>query len=248
MFPTLATSPSVREIETADGTVILDIAQGLCFSLTTLGGLIWNDLKLGRTPQQIIEHLASEFPHISSQQICDDFGSFYAKLQNKRLILDAHEVNEHVVASRLLTRLVPTPTLSRKPFRTDRGRFSVWCTAFVGLLLFDLFQLGSDFNRLYECVRTWPLAKRCSLQASEPAWQEVCQAVNEACTWYPKRILCLQRSVVTTWLLRNCGIPAQTVIGAQKLPFKAHAWVEVNGVPINERRDVKATYLIWDRC
>ena len=37
------------------------------------------------------------------------------------------------------------------------------------------------------------------------------------------------------------------ILGAQKLPFKAHAWVEVNGRAINERSNI-ATYAIWDRC
>ena len=38
------------------------------------------------------------------------------------------------------------------------------------------------------------------------------------------------------------------VLGAQKLPFKAHAWVEVDGRPINERSNVQGTYAVWDRC
>jgi hypothetical protein len=36
-------------------------------------------------------------------------------------------------------------------------------------------------------------------------------------------------------------------IGAQNLPFKAHAWTEVNGRAINERRDVQRLYAIWER-
>jgi hypothetical protein len=53
---------------------------------------------------------------------------------------------------------------------------------------------------------------------------------------------------VTTCLLRTCGIPAQMVIGAQEFPFKAHAWTEVDGRAINERRDVQKVYLVWERC
>lgn len=68
------------------------------------------------------------------------------------------------------------------------------------------------------------------------------------CAWYPKQALCLQRSFVTTYLLRKHGIAAQMVLGAQKLPFKAHAWVEVDGRAINERSNAQATYAIWDRC
>jgi hypothetical protein len=38
------------------------------------------------------------------------------------------------------------------------------------------------------------------------------------------------------------------VVGAQKVPFKAHAWTEVNGQAINELRDVQKTYGVWERC
>ena len=67
------------------------------------------------------------------------------------------------------------------------------------------------------------------------------------CVWYPKQALCLQRSFVVTYLLRKNGIPAQLVMGAQRLPFKAHAWVEVNGSAINERSNVRAAFAVWDR-
>jgi len=43
-------------------------------------------------------------------------------------------------------------------------------------------------------------------------------------------------------------VPAQMVIGAQKLPFKAHSWTEVNGRAINERFDVQKVYGVWERC
>jgi hypothetical protein len=49
-------------------------------------------------------------------------------------------------------------------------------------------------------------------------------------------------------LLRRCGIPASMVMGAQMLPFKAHAWTEVDGRAINERREVQKVYTAWERC
>lgn len=117
--------------------------------------------------------------------------------------------------------------------------------ALLGLLAFDVLQLGRNFAKLHRLVRGWIVAGR---KATPDVTDQVCDAVNYACAWYPKRALCLQRSVVTTCLLRSCGVPAQMVLGAQKLPFKAHAWVEVNGRAINERRDVQALYGVWERC
>jgi hypothetical protein len=104
---------------------------------------------------------------------------------------------------------------------------------------------GRDFCRLHRVVRDWKKANHPVCQASP---QLVWQAVDHACVWYPKRVLCLQRSAVTTCLLRSCGFQAQMVVGARAIPFAAHAWVEVRGQAVNERVDVHATYSVWERC
>ncbi len=117
--------------------------------------------------------------------------------------------------------------------------------ALFGLFAFDALGLSRNFAMLHRIVSTWEMANE---DARPDITDLVCNAVNHACAWYPKRALCLQRSVVTTCILRNCGIPAEMVLGAQRLPFKAHAWVEVHGRAINERTDVQATYGVWERC
>jgi hypothetical protein len=38
------------------------------------------------------------------------------------------------------------------------------------------------------------------------------------------------------------------VMGSQNMPFKAHAWTEVEGVPVNERNDVKRIYSVLESC
>ncbi len=123
-------------------------------------------------------------------------------------------------------------------------RFLFW-KALIGLMAFDSLLLVRNFATLHRIVRNWKLSSR---KVPREVAERVCDAVNHACSWYPKRALCLQRSAVTTCLLRSCGVPAQMVIGAQKLPFKAHAWVEVDGRAVNERTDVQAIYGVWERC
>jgi hypothetical protein len=113
------------------------------------------------------------------------------------------------------------------------------------LLAYDILNALCRFQTIYSVVRGWSIKG----SADEPDMiDRVCMAVNYGCVWYPKRALCLQRSFVTTYLLRRHGVAAQMVLGAQKLPFKAHAWVEVDGRAINERSNVQATYAVWDRC
>jgi len=113
------------------------------------------------------------------------------------------------------------------------------------LLAYDILSAHCRFQTIYSMVRGWKVNHK---TAAPSTIDKVSVAVNYACVWYPRQALCLQRSFVTTYLLRKHGIAAQMVLGAQKLPFKAHAWVEVDGRAINERSNVQATYTVWDRC
>jgi hypothetical protein len=59
--------------------------------------------------------------------------------------------------------------------------------------------------------------------------QAICEAVLLATCLYWKPVLCLQRAVCTTRLLREHGVQARVVIGYRAAPFFSHAWVEVDG-------------------
>lgn len=116
--------------------------------------------------------------------------------------------------------------------------------ALLLLLAYDLLSALCRFQTIYSMVRGWKVKSKTDGSDID----RVSMAVNYACVWYPKQALCLQRSFVTTYLLRKHGVAAQMVLGAQKLPFRAHAWVEVDGQAINERSNVQATYAVWDKC
>jgi hypothetical protein len=113
------------------------------------------------------------------------------------------------------------------------------------LLAYDTLSSLYPFQTIYSMVRGWKVNGKTD---GSGIIDRMCMAVNYACVWYPKQALCLQRSFVTTYLLRKHGVAAEMVLGAQKLPFKAHAWVEVDGRAINERSNVQAIYAVWDKC
>lgn len=117
--------------------------------------------------------------------------------------------------------------------------------AYGKLIYFDLYVARGNFSALYEKVRNYPLRKKA---ASPQVVDEICSAVDMACIWYWKEALCLQRSAATACLLREYGIPAQLVIGAQQIPFKAHAWVEVEGMVVNDKPYMHDMYAVLDRC
>jgi len=118
--------------------------------------------------------------------------------------------------------------------------------ALFALFAYDVICACCRFETIHTVVRQWKIAHK--NRPAQDALDRVCRAVNYACIWYPKQALCFQRSFVTIYLLRKQGIDACMVLGAQKIPFRAHAWVEVNGSAVNERSDVQATYSVWERC
>ncbi len=122
--------------------------------------------------------------------------------------------------------------------------------ALIGLVAFDLVLAVRSLKGLAATVRRVPVTPRrragasgapeASPDASDVA--QVCAAVEKACVWYPKPAVCLQRSAVTTWLMRRYGVPARLVIGVRPMPFLAHAWVEVHGTVVNDWPRVSKFY------
>lgn len=115
--------------------------------------------------------------------------------------------------------------------------------AWVALAAFDA-ALVSGFARAHAAVRQCRTRAR---RANGPAATDIVWAVDEACVWYVKRAACLQRSAVATRLLRRHGIPAELVIAYRPIPFESHAWVEVNGVVVNDRPQYQKVFTVLDR-
>ena len=117
--------------------------------------------------------------------------------------------------------------------------------AYLRLIQVDFYLARGDFQALYNKVRNCPIRKKPS---SPNPIERICAAVDMACIWYWKEALCLQRSAATACFLKRFGIPAQLVIGTQQLPFKAHAWVEVDGRVVNDKPYTPEIYAAIDRC
>ena len=117
--------------------------------------------------------------------------------------------------------------------------------AYLRLLHFHLYLVRGDFSALYGRVRKSKVNNEAPIAGGV---ERICAAVDMACIWYPKEVLCLQRSAATACLLKRYGIPAQMVIGAQQMPFRAHAWVEVDGRVVNDKPYTLEMYAVLDRC
>jgi len=116
--------------------------------------------------------------------------------------------------------------------------------AYLKLLHFHLYLVRGDFSELYERVRKSAVNQTAPIPDGV---ERICAAVDMACIWYWKEVLCLQRSAATACLLKRYGVPARMVIGAQQMPFRAHAWVEVDGRVVNDKPYTPEIYAVLDR-
>jgi hypothetical protein len=135
---------------------------------------------------------------------------------------------------------VSTPVMVRPP------------AASAALLLLDAWARLAFFDLLsllgYKRVSAFTKSRRVTPSNAAPETvPQVCSSVEEACVWYVKRVYCLQRSTVATWMLRSRGIKATLVIGYRPVPVDSHAWVEVDQQVVNDRPQYQKFYQVLER-
>lgn len=81
---------SVKEIENQDGAVLLDIEQGVCFSLTPVAARIWQLLKARNEPEQIADAIAVEFT-APRDMVERDLTEFLDSLRQHKLLFDGND-------------------------------------------------------------------------------------------------------------------------------------------------------------
>lgn len=114
-----------------------------------------------------------------------------------------------------------------------------WCL----LLIFDYVMRFRTFEDLHRIVRE----RRVQPDKMVPS-ADLCRAIDLACVFYFKPVRCLQRSAATALLLRRHGWNAEMVIGVQVLPFKSHAWCEIEGAVVNDKPYMSEIYAVLERC
>ena len=84
-FEKINVSSAVKETESADGAVLLDIKQGICFSLNPVALRIWTMLKEHSTLDRILDCLEREFNRPRTE-LHNDVCDFVRQLEAKHLI------------------------------------------------------------------------------------------------------------------------------------------------------------------
>lgn len=147
----------------------------------------------------------------------------------------------HFLIARIERRRKTKP--SDDPHSRLPSALALFLLAFLQLIRFDYLLTRGKFSEVYRAVRKSSLP--C---AGTDAVKRITAAVDYASICYWKPVLCLQHSAATACLLKRFGVPAQLVIGARQQPFKAHAWVEVNGCVVNDKSYTPEMFGVLDRC
>ena len=84
---------------------------------------------------------------------------------------------------------------------------------------------------------------------SQPEAAALGVAVNRAANHVLGPATCLTRSLLLRWLLRRYGTPSDLRIGVrfEEGELAAHAWVEKDGIPLNDRPELVARYAAFDQ-
>lgn len=120
----------------------------------------------------------------------------------------------------------------------------------ASLILLPLFWLGlrlADLQRFQAWLDRYPIARRAPLSQAEAAALGI--AVNRAASHVLGPANCLTRSLLLRWILRRYGTSSDLCIGVRfdEGGLAAHAWVEKDGIPVNDRHDVRAGFAAFDQ-
>ena len=116
--------------------------------------------------------------------------------------------------------------------------------------LLPLFWLGlrlTGLRRFQSWLERLPKGRQAPLTQTEAAALGL--AVNRAANHVLGPANCLTRSLLLRWLLRWYGTASDLRIGVylEEGRLLAHAWVEKDGVPINDRPEFVARYAAFDQ-
>ena len=122
--------------------------------------------------------------------------------------------------------------------------------AFVILLLVAAGLHLMNFQRLRALLtRLSPVTQDVSGESVLQQAAILSRLVQAAAARMPFTITCLVRSTALWFLLRRRGIASEIRIGVnrQDSGFQAHAWVEIDGIVINDRGDIQQQFVPFEQ-
>lgn len=234
---------------TKEGCVVLNVERGAVLSLNDTGSLIFSQLAAGAdgiTRAEIVANVQREFEEVEQWRIEKAVDDLLARLEKTGTVISQtpdHENKRWTLRRRLAQRV---PVVVRHLLGPLLLLKAYTFAALILLFSAEVIRKLGGFYSIHQSVEQWAL--RLKQQPGEQTLANACSAVNRACTWHPKRSLCLQRASVLVCLLRSLGFHAEMVIGVHKMPFYGHAWAEVKGNVVNDHANAQKFFHVLNRC
>ena len=233
---------------TEQGCIVLNLERGTILSLNDTGTLIFSKLaeqNHGLTHNELVETLGREFDDVESSHLESAVDALLVQLEKAGIVEAGHNADaKHRTARGGLAQIVPICVRHLLPALLVVRAYTV--AALLLLFTGEVVRKLGGFRSIHRSVEQWSVELRTAVD--EGALTRACAAVNRACTWHPKRSLCLQRASVLVCLLRSLGFPAEMVIGVHKMPFYGHAWAEVEGQVVNDHANAQKFFQVLNRC
>jgi hypothetical protein len=232
---------------TEQGCIVLNLERGTILSLNDTGSLMFSKLakqQHGLTRAELIELLQREFADVQTSRLENAVDDLLVQLEQAGTVTAEKNGARRWELRRELATRVPVWVRHLLP-----ALLLVRAYTFAALILLftaEVVRKLGGFRAIHRSVEEWRVESRQSID--ETALLRACAAVNRACTWHPKRALCLQRTSVLVCLLRSLGFPAEMVIGVHKMPFYGHAWTEVDGRVVNDHANAQKFFHVLNRC
>jgi hypothetical protein len=228
-------------ISNDDGGVLLDMDNDKFLKLDAIAAEMWRSLADGQTEDSIATRIATQC-NVAVDRVLQDLRGLVKEMRSLSIMPEQTSCSRPNVADTTPGEYTTSFPWYGHDLSISRPTPEIFSTflAFFGLLLFDLVLSFKCLKSLCAMVSGWKIRSRAPVDKDVVG--RICVAVERACVWYPKKAVCLQRSAVTTCLLRNSGVPAQMVFAARPMPLLFHAWVEVSGNVINDHPTVAKAY------
>jgi hypothetical protein len=207
-----APADSVRHVAVEGLRVILDLKSGKYYMLDEIASTLWSVIIGESDSSGSFENLSREYV-VDEDRWRSELTSFAAKCEQEGLLLRG-------TSAKLAS---PVPVCDRRAIKPTAWR------AWLSLMTTHFAFSRDGFEKIYGGYG------QISARPGEQSLEAAVRAFSRAENFFVLRRApddCLVRSLALFRFLRLAGFALQHVIAVRRYPFRAHAWVESEGVPL----------------
>src|SRR5947209_5431795 len=233
--------PGVLFVATPSGGTLMDLSGNRYIALSPESALIWSGLAEGRSRADLVEKLAET-------KGLDCHAAQLVLERQLRLWQDAKLVSEGNWVQKPLPELKPPSDAEATEIDADAVAGAELSVVLVAKLMLSGIGYARSLRNeglARTLVRLQREARREVCEKPASALHRIVRAYHALRRPYKQSHTahdCVVRSLGLAAVLRREGVRADLCIGVIDLPFQAHAWVEGNGLVLNEALSKRRQY------